>query len=97
MITIFCLFNCYGYVYYILGIEISDFEGYELGLKAINKFDEGSLLLTVPNKVMMSEKNTRESDLSTYINVDPVLQNMPNITLALFLLYEKTCPGMYDI
>lgn len=42
---------------------------------------------------MMSENNAKESDLSTYINVDPLLQNMPNITLALFLLYEKNNPG----
>lgn len=42
---------------------------------------------------MMTEKNASDSDLGTFINVDPLLQNMPNITLALFLLLEKSSPG----
>ncbi|CAH2041357.1 unnamed protein product, partial [Iphiclides podalirius] len=71
------------------GIEISDFEGYELGLKAQRDFSEDSLLLTVPSKVMMSEKDALDSELGAFINVDPILKNMPNITLALFLLLEK--------
>ncbi|XP_023947166.2 actin-histidine N-methyltransferase [Bicyclus anynana] len=72
------------------GVEISEFDGYELGLKATKDFAEGSLLLTVPTKVMMTEKNAAESDLGPFIDVDPLLQNMPNITLALFLLLEKS-------
>lgn len=42
---------------------------------------------------MMTEKNASDSDLGTFINVDPLLQNMPNITLALFLLLEKSSSG----
>ncbi|XP_053608215.1 actin-histidine N-methyltransferase isoform X2 [Plodia interpunctella] len=71
------------------GVEIGEYEDYELGLKAVNNFKEGSLLLTVPTNVMMTEQNARESNLAAFINVDPLLQNMPNITLALFLLLEK--------
>ncbi|XP_075976821.1 SET domain containing 3 [Anticarsia gemmatalis] len=77
------------------GIEIAEFEGYELGLKATKEFKEESLLLTVPVKVMMTEKNAKESELATFINVDPLLQNMPNITLALFLLLEKNNPESF--
>ena len=75
------------------GIEISEFEGYELGLKATKEFKEGSLVLTVPTKVMMTEKDAKESELGSFITVDPLLQSMPNITLAMFLLLEKHNPG----
>ncbi|XP_050344540.1 actin-histidine N-methyltransferase [Nymphalis io] len=77
------------------GIDITDFDGYELGLKATKEFTEGSLILTVPCKVIMSEKDARDSDLASFINVDPLLQNMPNITLALFLLLEKSNPDSF--
>lgn len=77
------------------GTEISEFAGYELGLKAGKAFTEGSLILTVPAKVMMTEKNAQESDLAEFIAVDPLLQNMPNITLALFLLLEKNNPDSF--
>lgn len=77
------------------GVAISDFDGYELGLKATKEFGEGSLILTIPSKLMMSEKNAKESDLSAFIDIDPLLQNMPNITLALFLLLEKSNPDSF--
>lgn len=75
------------------GIEIAEFEGYEFGLKATKEFKEGSLLLTVPSKLMMTEKNAKESELGSFS--DPLLQNMPNITLALFLLLEKNDPKSF--
>lgn len=81
----------------ITGIEIAEFKGYELGLKATKDFKEGSLILTVPSKVMLTEKNAKESELASFINIDPLLQNMPNITLALFLLLEKYNPGKHNI
>ncbi|XP_026728696.1 histone-lysine N-methyltransferase setd3 [Trichoplusia ni] len=77
------------------GVEISEFEGYELGLKAKKDFKEGSLILTIPSKVMLTEKSAKESELATFISVDPLLQNMPNITLALFLLLEKNNPESF--
>lgn len=64
-----------------------------MGLKADKEFKEDALLLTVPSKIMMTEKNAQESKLSEFIKIDPLLQNMPNITLALFLLLEKNNPG----
>ncbi|XP_049875121.1 actin-histidine N-methyltransferase [Pectinophora gossypiella] len=77
------------------GVDISEFEGYDLGLKATKEFKEGSLILTVPSKVMMTEKDAKESPLSAFISVDPLLQNMPNITLALYLLLEKNNPDSF--
>lgn len=75
------------------GVEISEFEGYDMGLKATKDFNEDSLILTVPGKVMLSEKDAIESELSSFINVDPVLKNMRNITLALYLLLERNKSG----
>lgn len=77
------------------GIEIAEFKGYDLGLKASKDFTEGSLILTIPSKVMITEKNAKESELSAFIAVDPLLQNMPNITLALFLLLENNNPDSF--
>ncbi|OWR43006.1 putative SET domain containing 3, partial [Danaus plexippus plexippus] len=77
------------------GVEISEFDGYGFGLKATKDFSERSLILTVPGKVMMSEKDPKASDLSEFINIDPLLQNMPNVTLALFLLLEKNNPNSF--
>lgn len=42
---------------------------------------------------MMTEVNAKESELAAFIEVDQLLQNMPNITLALFLLLEKHKEG----
>lgn len=77
----------------VTGVEISEFAGYDLGLKAVKPFSEGGLILTVPSKVMMTENDARDSSLSEFISMDPLLQNMPNITLALFLLLEKNDQG----
>ncbi|XP_026749451.3 actin-histidine N-methyltransferase [Galleria mellonella] len=77
------------------GVEIGEFEGYEFGLKATKNFKEGSLLLTVPSKLMLTVQNAKESELSDFISVDPLLQNMPNITLSLFLLLEKNNPDSF--
>ncbi|GBP49169.1 Histone-lysine N-methyltransferase setd3 [Eumeta japonica] len=77
------------------GVNISKFEGYDLGLKAERDFESGSLLLTVPKKLMMTEKDAKESELGPFISQDPLLQNMPNITLALFILLQKSDPGSF--
>ncbi|KAG6450200.1 hypothetical protein O3G_MSEX006446 [Manduca sexta] len=77
------------------GIDIAEFEGYGLGLKATKTFPEGSLILTVPSKVMMTENNAKESELGPFIDMDPLLQNMANIRLALFLLLEKNNPDSF--
>ncbi|CAK1543156.1 unnamed protein product [Leptosia nina] len=72
------------------GVEIAEFEGFDYGLKATKDFCEDSLLLTIPQKVMMTEKDAQKSELSEFIKQDPLMQNMPNVTLALFLLLEKS-------
>ncbi|XP_045526319.1 actin-histidine N-methyltransferase [Pieris brassicae] len=72
------------------GLEIASFEDYEYGLKALKSFPEDSLLLTIPKQVMMTEIDAQKSDLSEFIKDDVLMQNMPNVTLALFLLFEKS-------
>ncbi|XP_045499611.1 actin-histidine N-methyltransferase [Colias croceus] len=77
------------------GVEIAEFAGYDLGLKALKEFQEDSLILTIPQKVMMTEKDAHKSELSEFIKRDPLMQNMPNVTLALFLLLEKSKPDSF--
>ncbi|CAG4952941.1 unnamed protein product [Colias eurytheme] len=77
------------------GVEIAEFAGYDLGLKALKEFPEDSLILTIPQKVMMTEKDAHKSELSEFIKRDPLMQNMPNVTLALFLLLEKSKPDSF--
>ncbi|XP_013173018.1 PREDICTED: histone-lysine N-methyltransferase setd3 [Papilio xuthus] len=77
------------------GVEISEFEGYDMGLKATKDFPEDSLILTVPGKLMLTEKNAIESELNSFINVDPILMNMSNISLALYLLLERSKPESF--
>ncbi|XP_041981122.1 actin-histidine N-methyltransferase [Aricia agestis] len=76
------------------GIEVCEFEGYELGLKATKEFTEGSLMLTVPRKLMMSVSNAEQSELSQFLEIDP-LKVMPNYILAFYLLLEKQNPDSF--
>lgn len=89
--------DCSNYLTFTFsGVEISNFEGYEMGLKALKNFNEGTLVLTVPRKLMMTESDARLSELSPFTTIDPLLQNMPNIMLALYLLLEKSKSGRYN-
>lgn len=71
------------------GIEISEFPGYDFGLKAKKEYPEGSPILRIPRKLMLTEDNTKQPNFSVLFEKDPLLQHMPNIRLALYLLVEK--------
>ncbi|VVC88230.1 unnamed protein product, partial [Leptidea sinapis] len=45
------------------GVEISAFDGYDLGMKALKYFPDESLILTIPDKVMMTEQDAYNSEL----------------------------------
>lgn len=77
------------------GVEIAEFPGYELGLKAKKDFKEESLILTVPRKLLLTQHDALESELKAFITVDPLLQTMPNITLSLYLLLIKSDPDSF--
>ncbi|VVC95399.1 unnamed protein product [Leptidea sinapis] len=77
------------------GVAISAFDGYGLGLKALKHFPDESLILTIPEKVMMTEQDAYNSELSGFIKKDLLMQTMSNVSLALFLLLEKSKPDSF--
>ncbi|KAB0796778.1 hypothetical protein PPYR_10839 [Photinus pyralis] len=71
------------------GIKIEEFEGYELGLLAERDVEESSLIITVPEALMMTIDAAEKSELGYLLETDPMLKNMPNVALAIFLLLEN--------
>ncbi|KAK4886511.1 hypothetical protein RN001_002782 [Aquatica leii] len=71
------------------GLKISEFPGYELGLMAERDIKQSSLIITVPKKLMITIDIAKKSELRRLIEKDPLLSNMSNVTLAMFLLLEK--------
>lgn len=71
------------------GLTIQEYEGYELGLKTEREVVEGSLVISVPRKLMLTIESAKNSILGPLIDKDRMLQNMPNVALAMFLLIEK--------
>ena len=69
------------------GICISEFPGYDLGLKAAKDFPENQLILEIPRKLIFSTQ-AAASELQSLQN-DPLVQHMPQVALAIALLIEK--------
>ncbi|XP_014681916.1 PREDICTED: histone-lysine N-methyltransferase setd3-like [Priapulus caudatus] len=59
------------------------------GLRASAEIQEEELFLSVPKDAMMTIETANKSSLGWLIEIDPLLQNMPYVTLALHLLCEK--------
>ncbi|KAL1138437.1 hypothetical protein AAG570_008501 [Ranatra chinensis] len=73
----------------IKNMRISEFSNYDYGLKAIGDIKENDLLVVVPRKLMLTTEMANNSILGNLIKTDPLLQSMPNVTLAVFLLIER--------
>lgn len=71
------------------GTKIAEFPGYELGLQADVDIQESSLVIAVPRQLMLTIEAARNSPLNALIEKDPLLSNMPNVALAIFVLLEK--------
>lgn len=71
------------------GCEITKIEGFELGLKVVEEISTSNLVISVPRSLMLTVEYANETELSELINKDQILKNMPNVTLAVCLLYEK--------
>lgn len=69
------------------GICISEFPGYDLGLKAEKDFPENQLILEIPRKLIFSTQ-AAAPELQALQN-DPLVQHMPQVALAIALLVEK--------
>lgn len=76
-------------------ITVEDFSGYELGLKIDKDVSQGSLVISVPRKLMITTENAQNSVFGTLLEKDTMLKNMPNVSLAMFLLIEKFTPDSF--
>ncbi|KAK6629183.1 hypothetical protein RUM43_003000 [Polyplax serrata] len=72
----------------IENISIKKFDGMDYGLEAVKDIREGDLICSIPRKVMMSFENIKNSPLEHLFKNDPILSNMGNVALALFLILE---------
>ncbi|XP_017782395.1 PREDICTED: histone-lysine N-methyltransferase setd3 [Nicrophorus vespilloides] len=71
------------------GTSIAHFEGYDLGLKTEVDIVEGSLIIAIPRKIMLTLDSAMHTTLAPLLEKDAILKNMPNVVLAMFLLVEK--------
>ncbi|KAJ8954930.1 hypothetical protein NQ314_006992 [Rhamnusium bicolor] len=71
------------------GCTITEFKGFELGLKVNTDIPQSSLVIAVPRKLMLSIETARKSELKDLMEKDQILKNMHNVALAIFLLVEK--------
>lgn len=71
------------------GCSITEFPGYELGLKADIDIKKNSLIIAIPRSLMLTVEAANKSLLAPLIKRDQILKNMPNVALAMFLLVEK--------
>jgi histone-lysine N-methyltransferase SETD3 len=77
------------------GVEIDEFGTHGLGLKVSKELKKGDVVISIPRKVFMSTETAKDSSLSALIEKDPMLQRMPNVSLALHLLVEKNSPASF--
>lgn len=76
-------------------ITVEEFPGYELGLKIDKDVSQGDLVISVPRKLMITTENAQNSVFGTLLEKDTMLKNMPNVSLAMFLLIEKFTPDSF--
>lgn len=67
--------------------NISEFTGYDLGLKAECDFSVDQLIMQIPRKIIFSVENAAP-ELAVLQN-DPLVQHMPHVALVISLLVEK--------
>lgn len=76
------------------GITITEFNGYELGLKATKEFKKDELFIIIPRKLIMSEESSTSS-LTSICQEIPMFDAMTNVKLAFALLLEKLNPNSF--
>ncbi|XP_066583980.1 actin-histidine N-methyltransferase-like [Prorops nasuta] len=69
------------------GVSITEFPGYDLGLRAERDFTENQLILEIPRNLIFS-LDTAAPELASLQN-DPLIQHMPQVALAIALLIER--------
>lgn len=75
------------------GVEVADYGPQGLGLRVTKALGQGDLVISVPQKAMMTTDTARASSIGSLIERDPLLQTMPNVALAVHLLIERNSPA----
>lgn len=73
----------------INGCSIQVFENYDLGLRVNTHIQISSLVISVPRSLMLTVEIAAKSEFSHILMKDQILNNMPNVALAMYLLYLK--------
>lgn len=77
-------------------VSIASFESYGLGLKANADIKKEDLLCSIPRSVMLSyDKIKTSGTFGKFVKRDPMLSEMNNVALAMFLLHEKFKANSY--
>lgn len=76
------------------GAKITEFPGYDLGLEATKDFEENEIFITIPDKLVFSFDKADES-IQFAAKMVSLLANMPNISLAFFLMIERLNPNSF--
>lgn len=69
------------------GASVAEFPGYDLGLKAERDFHENELILKIPRNLIFNTVNAAPE--LTALKNDPLIQDMPQVALAIALLIER--------
>lgn len=69
-------------------VTINKFENMGYGLQATKNLSKGEVICSMPKTLMMTVENVKQSSLKQLYNSDPILKNMDNVALALFLVLE---------
>lgn len=71
------------------GCTITVFKDYDLGLKVNTNIPISSLVISVPPNLMLTVEAASKQDFNDLLEKDQILNNMPNVALAMYLLYIK--------
>ncbi|XP_076359658.1 actin-histidine N-methyltransferase-like isoform X2 [Tachypleus tridentatus] len=76
-------------------VTIQPLDKEEYGIVAKSELKEGEVFLTVPRDLIISSTTAKKSKLGPLLEKDAILQEMPNVVLALHLLLEYFDPESF--
>lgn len=76
------------------GVEVAEFSGYDLGLRALRDFKENEMFITIPDKLVFSFDKASD-EIQYAAKMVSLISSMPNISLAFFLMIERLNPESF--
>ncbi|XP_063696141.1 actin-histidine N-methyltransferase [Culicoides brevitarsis] len=75
-------------------VDVTEFPGYDLGLRAQRDFEKNELFITIPDKLVFSFDKA-PMEVQRAAKTVSLISSMPNISLAFFLLVERLNPKSF--